>query len=452
MKEIDSIDLNIGQEYLTDWSAGMALRELIANAIDETSDGEINIEKLSDLKLKIENKGNEIQPENFLINEGIKANKKGKIGKFGIGLKDAIAVLMSNGIRIKFITSKYVFDAIYEVKSKTVKQKCINIKVNKSNSKFVGTQVILENCKDIYMDEAKKYFLKYRGEYSKVAETRYGDVLIESNEKYIGTIYFNGMKIASENTFLYSYNIKLEDKELKKGISRERNQVSKDVYMSSVKRIINLLENKEDKDTLNKYFERIYTSRDGSLSGELIYKEIQIRIFKYLADNNITIIIFPVNQNSNMRILYKQKIKDPTHKIIVLNDKYYKNLETCQELVELNMIAGRYKIDYTIVNTEKLNEEEKKSLKMIKAFIGDAMEINEVISITIIKEDKPVYREEVKELMIPINALGNIRKCIMDIIDVIPQSDRIKKIILESYIDDKLKSNKRIIQDNEVLD
>lgn len=444
MKEIDSIDLNIGETYLTDWSVGMALRELIANAIDETSDREINTEKLSDLKWKIENKGSEIQPENFLIKEGIKANEKGKIGKFGIGLKDSIAVLMSNGIIVKVITSEYVFHAIYNVKSKIVKEKSINIKVNKSNSKFVGTQVVLENCEDIYMDEAKEYFLKYRGEYSKVSETRYGDILIESNKKYNGTIYFNGMKIASENTFLYSYNIKLEDEELKKGISRERNQVSKDVYMSSVKRIIKLLENKKDKDTLNEYFKKIYRSRDGSLTGELIYKEVQIRIFKYLAYNKINAIIFPVNKSSSMIALYRGVSKNPTHKIIVLNDKYYKYVEDCLELVESNMIAGKYRINYTIINIEELNEEQKESLEMIKAFIRDAIEINEIISIKIIKEDQPEYRKEINELMIPINRLGNIMKCIKEIIDVIPRSDRIKEVILESYIDDKLKLNKRI--------
>ncbi|MEG0296610.1 MAG: hypothetical protein RR620_07805 [Clostridium sp.] len=444
MKEIDSIDLNIGQAYLTDWSVGMALRELIANAIDETSDGEVNIKKLSDVKWKIENKVSEIQPENFLINEGVKANKKGKIGKFGIGLKDSISVLMSNGIKVKFITSEYIFDAVYEVKSKIVKQKSINIKVMKSNSKFVGTQVILENCKDIYMDEAKQYFLKYRGEPSKVIKTIYGDILVENKKKYNGTIYFNGMKIASENTFLYSYNIKLEDKELKKGISRERNQVSKDVYMSSVKRIINSLEDEKDKDTLNKYFERIYKSRDGSLSGELIYKEIQIRIFKYLAYNKIRAIIFPVNKDSSMVTLYRQVSKNSIYKIIVLNDKYYKYVVDCLELVQANMIAGEYKIDYTIINTEELNEGQKESLEMIKAFIRDRIEINDVISVKIIKEDKPVYHEEINELMIPINGLGHIRKCLMEIIDVIPCSDRIKEIILESYIDDKLKAYKKI--------
>jgi len=43
MRQIEKIDLNIGQAYLSEWSESMAIRELIANAIDETNDGKIEI-------------------------------------------------------------------------------------------------------------------------------------------------------------------------------------------------------------------------------------------------------------------------------------------------------------------------------------------------------------------------------------------------------------------------
>ncbi|MDZ5010644.1 ATP-binding protein, partial [Clostridium perfringens] len=96
----------------------MAVKELIANAIDETETGDkdILIEEISKDTWSITNYGNEIIPDNFLMNEGKKSIKKGKIGKFGIGLKDAIAVLTTRNINIEIITSQYIFKPIYKSK------------------------------------------------------------------------------------------------------------------------------------------------------------------------------------------------------------------------------------------------------------------------------------------------------------------------------------------------
>ena len=55
----------------------MAIRELIANAINESIVVKIEIKRLSKEKWSITNIGNEIKPENFVINEGDKSRQKG---------------------------------------------------------------------------------------------------------------------------------------------------------------------------------------------------------------------------------------------------------------------------------------------------------------------------------------------------------------------------------------
>jgi hypothetical protein len=89
-----SFDLNI-EEVLENWEVEHALREIIANALDEqviSNTAEIEITKDEQSDWRIRDYGRGLQIEHFTLNE----NKEkldapsGVIGKFGVGLKDAL--------------------------------------------------------------------------------------------------------------------------------------------------------------------------------------------------------------------------------------------------------------------------------------------------------------------------------------------------------------------------
>jgi len=109
-------DLNI-QTILENWSIEDALRELIANAFDETKlqkskDIEITYDE-SESEMIIRDFGRGIEIKNFVQNENDeKLSNDGMIGRFGIGLKDAISVLFRNKIEIKFKTKSHIFKPI----------------------------------------------------------------------------------------------------------------------------------------------------------------------------------------------------------------------------------------------------------------------------------------------------------------------------------------------------
>ena len=88
-------DLNI-EEVLDNWEIEHALREVIANALDEqtlSESAEIRIFKDSRGHWRIRDFGRGLQIEHFTLKENeekLRASS-GVIGKFGVGLKDALA-------------------------------------------------------------------------------------------------------------------------------------------------------------------------------------------------------------------------------------------------------------------------------------------------------------------------------------------------------------------------
>ena len=102
-------DLNI-DKILEDWNVEHAIREIIANAIDEqtiTNTRDIVIEKKSEGIWSIKDFGRGIRYEHFVQNESLeKQRTKGIIGKFGIGLKDALATFDRKGVSVE-IFSQY---------------------------------------------------------------------------------------------------------------------------------------------------------------------------------------------------------------------------------------------------------------------------------------------------------------------------------------------------------
>lgn len=102
-------DLNIDR-MLENWDAFHAIREIIANALDEqilTGTREITISRNGDGQWCIRDFGRGLRHEHFTMNESQeKLDHPGLIGKFGVGLKDALATFDRLGIETH-IRSKF---------------------------------------------------------------------------------------------------------------------------------------------------------------------------------------------------------------------------------------------------------------------------------------------------------------------------------------------------------
>lgn len=256
--KVKKFDLNI-EQILENWNIEHAVREIIANALDEqilsrTSD--IKVYKNNDEWI-IKDFGRGLKYEHFTQNEN---NEKlesltGIIGKFGIGLKDALATFNRKGVEV-IIYSKYG-DFSLEMSNKVGFDdlKTLHVTISQpSYPSLLGTEFHLKNISDADVLKGKNFFLYFNKE-EELETTRYGSVLKKVDE--IGKIYINGVLVAKEDNFLFSYNITSINAILKKSLNRERTNVGRTAYAGIVKNILLLCESeivgKELSDDLSRY-------------------------------------------------------------------------------------------------------------------------------------------------------------------------------------------------------
>jgi hypothetical protein len=231
-------DLNI-EKILENWETYHAIREIIANALDEqlltdTKDVEITKENNT---WHIRDYGRGLKYTNLTQNENQeKLTNPSVIGKFGIGLKDALATFDRKGIKV-LIKSKFGDITL----SKTAKEgfaDIITLHANISDAtddKFIGTEFIIDGTTDDDITKAKNLFLKFTGEQI-LEKTKGGDIVNKVGS--IGKIYINGVKVAEEERFLFSYNITQLTSAIKKSLNRERTNVGRTAYTDSIKKIL----------------------------------------------------------------------------------------------------------------------------------------------------------------------------------------------------------------------
>jgi hypothetical protein len=111
MDQVRLFDLNI-EKILEAWDNTHAVRELISNALDEqilTKTADIKIYKPTNDTWAIRDFGRGLRYEHFTQNENPEklASVGRVIGKFGVGLKDALATLDRNGVEVEIESAQY---------------------------------------------------------------------------------------------------------------------------------------------------------------------------------------------------------------------------------------------------------------------------------------------------------------------------------------------------------
>ena len=273
-------DLNI-EKILENWEIHHAVREIIANALDEqiiTGTADISIFKDDRDCWHIVDYGRGLNYHHLTQNENEEKLKNDKlIGRFGVGLKDALATLYRHGVKVT-ITSKYGIITLKQA-AKSGFDDIVTLHAeikNPENPNMVGTDFCLDGCSDKDIDNAKALFLKFSDE-TVLERTGYGDVL-KNNGEY-ANIYINGVKVAEEPNFLFSYNIALLNSKIKRALNRERTAVGRSAYTDSVK---NILFNCESEAVINALTSDLQKFSYGSKHDELGWSDVIIHATRNL--------------------------------------------------------------------------------------------------------------------------------------------------------------------------
>jgi hypothetical protein len=244
-------DLNI-EEVLENWEVEHAIREVIANALDEqtlTGTADVRINKDVRGYWHIRDFGRGLRIEHFTLNEDKEklTSELQIIGKFGVGLKDALATFHRRGVSV-LIRSRHGTFRLREVSKHGFESiVTLHVEYDDTPQDFAGTDVVLRGTTDEDIARAKALFLKFAGE-RMLETTSYGDIL--SRQPEIARVYILGVLANEEPNFLFSYNITSLTDAMKKRLNRERLNVGRTTYTDRIKSILKAATSSHVKDLL----------------------------------------------------------------------------------------------------------------------------------------------------------------------------------------------------------
>jgi hypothetical protein len=354
-------DLNI-EKILENWETYHAIREVIANALDEqflTNTKDVEITKQGN-NWHIRDYGRGLKYTNLTENENQEKLSNSKvIGKFGIGLKDALATFDRKGVLV-LIKSKYG-DITLSKAAKIGFADIFTLHASISEPvdvNFVGTEFIFDGVTDEDILKAKQLFLKFTGEQI-IETTKAGDIVNRVGST--GKIYINGVKIAEEENFLFSYNITQLTAAIKKALNRERSNVGRTAYTDSVKKI--LLECKST-DVAEKLANDLQNLNYGNAHDELSWIDVQEHAVKILNQNKNVLFVSTSDIIEHPDMI--DEAKKDGHQIISIPVNLTERIKGISDysgkpIIDINRFVTNYNdsFKYEFIAIENLNKDER---------------------------------------------------------------------------------------------
>ncbi len=400
MTDKRSFDLNI-EKILEDWEIHHGIREVIANAIDEqklTGTEDIKVFQDEGRYWHIRDFGRGLKYEHLTQNESEeKLQNPNLIGKFGIGLKDALATFDRNDVEV--IIKSIFGDITIETSEKHGFEDIITLHAvitPPSNPDIIGTDVILGNVTEKDIKLAKALFLRFSEE-KLVESTEYGEVY--ENTKENAYIFINGVKVAEEENFLFSYNITSLTKQIRKALNRERTNVGRNAYRDRVKKIILSCESEKIAKILIDDLQKI---EEGEQHDELNWIDVQQHAVKILSSksNAVFVTSFEI-QNSPQMI---DDAKSRNLKIITIPTNLREKIHDLEDLsgepirdLDQFFLEERQSFEFKYIEPRDLNPSEKRIFDLtntiFKLIGGKHRRIREIKISKTMRKDPYTFRE-----------------------------------------------------------
>jgi hypothetical protein len=268
-----TFDLNI-DKILENWETAHAIREIVANAIDEsviTATAAPTITKDEQGWWRIRDFGRGFRHEHLLQKENPeKLANPHAIGKFGIGLKDALATFERKGVSV-WLRSRHG-DITLARTTKHSFEDLVTLHAAVEPASFPdldGTECCLFGVTDQDIATAKSMFLRF-SEGREIEATKFGSLY--SAEPEGGTIYINGMRVGVEPNFLFSYNITALTSTLKRALNRERQNLGRSTYSDRIRTILLACQSEQVAQALTLDLEKY---AQGTAHDELAWLDVQ---------------------------------------------------------------------------------------------------------------------------------------------------------------------------------
>lgn len=348
-------DLNI-EQVLENWSKADALREIIANALDEqvlSNTKTIDIYKDKDT-WHIRDYGRGIKYIHFTQNENDEKIGSDKlIGKFGVGLKDSLAVLFRHGCKV-VIESKF-----NHVETKMALKSGFDIQTlhaefeDAADNTMVGTDFAIQGISDEDMEDAKHRFLVFN-QLTLLESTKYGEVYT-CKEEQIPSIYINGVKVAEEMNFMFNYNITSMNAQIRKALNRERSNVGRTAYADTVK---NILKSCKNDDVLLSLVDDLQNRMMGTNKDETAWVDVATHAAKVLNENGNVVFMTPLQRNE-LTAQQVEILEQSGKKLVMVTDDVFRKVKGNVETFDDVYNDYNDSFQYNYVNYQDLSPAEQ---------------------------------------------------------------------------------------------
>ena len=358
---VKQFDLNI-ERILENWETSHAIREIIANALDEqllTNTRDVEITKQGK-QWRIRDYGRGLKYTHLTQNENQeKLSNPRVIGKFGIGLKDALATFDRKGIKV-LIRAKFG-DITLSRAAKEGFSDIITLHANISDptdDTFVGTEFIIDGVTDDDIARAQNLFLRFTGEQI-LESTKAGDVVGKVGST--GKIYINGVRVAEEENFLFSYNITQLTAPIKKALNRERSNVGRTAYTDCVKKTLLNCKSAKVATLLADDLQKI---DEGTAHDELSWIDVQEHAVKILNQDRKVLFVSSVDIMMHPDMI--QEAKASGHQIVSIPENLKDKIKGSTDfsgrpIVDISQFVTNYNdsFEFEFVPIERLTEKER---------------------------------------------------------------------------------------------
>lgn len=360
---MDSLfDLNI-EKVLEHWGVEHAIREIIANALDEkvltgTKDIEISY---SDGVCHIRDYGRGLRYIHFTQNENNeKLNATNLIGKFGVGLKDALGVFYRNHIGV-VIHSKYSTISLTMAEKDGFDVKTLHAVFSSPQYPTMeGTDVILTGVEREDLQKAKSMFLVFNDNLTLLETTNYGEVY-EIKNGGNSFIYANGVQIASEDNFLFTYNITSINAQMKKALNRERTNVGRTAYSETIK---NILKNCDSTRVMRSLVSDIGNIMVGSNKDETGWVDIAAYAAKTLNKSGNVVFMTP-SERAQLTNDQVEVLERSGRELIMVTDAVYGKISGVVDTFKTVAEEYRQGYKYSFIQYENLTSIERETFDLI---------------------------------------------------------------------------------------
>ncbi len=350
------------EEVLEHWQVPDAIREVIANALDEqvlTDTKEPEIQKQKEA-WHVRDYGRGLRYTHLTQNEDPEklANPEKVVGKFGVGLKDALATLFRHGVGVA-IHSRHC-SLSFGMSAKKGFEDVVTLHAIVTDPEYpdiTGTDVILNGVADKDVEAAKSYFLKYSAE-NRIASTQYGNILERKGDR--ARIYIGGLRVAEEGNFLFSYNITSLTKKLRDALNRERSNVGRAAYSDRVRSILL----SQDSVTASQLIvEDLEKFKSGEWHDELQWLDVAVHACRLLNAQRKVVFLTPDEVELNSMLI--NEARRSGHDILVVPDKVRRKLASLKDIRgapirDLGQFSKEYmqSFEFDLVDPEQLSENE----------------------------------------------------------------------------------------------